>query len=246
MGSRYPSGRHSQVTLKLSTLTPFARGGNRVCYVHPEHPSRCIKIRRPDFTLEDLRRKKGFPKNLRPLSWFDDNLEEFNVMQDIARRFGDEAFTLLSHCYGFEDTDLGRGLSSELIRNGDGSIAHSLKQHVWLYGYTDELRAVIEKFCTTWMRLGIPSRDLLVHNLVVQCSESGKIQRLVAIDGLGSATFIPDSWLPRRARIAKAARKITNLHKRIEELIASCARKDPIGTLGVLIHSGKDTPPSKP
>jgi hypothetical protein len=232
------------VTLVLKTLTPFASGGNRVCYVHPEHPNRCIKIRRPDFTLEDLRRKKGFPKNLRPLSWFDDNLEEFHVMQDIERRFGDDAFAVLSRCYGFEDTDMGKGLTSELIRNGDGRISHSLKQHVWLHGYKDELKAAVTTFSEVWLRLGIPSRDLLVHNLVVQCNADGSIRRIVAIDGIGSPNLIPDNWLPKRARFAKVARKINNLHERINELLASRARNDPLGTLGILVHDGKSTPPT--
>ncbi|MEE4252626.1 MAG: hypothetical protein V2I50_01140, partial [Desulfuromusa sp.] len=60
--------------IQLQTIEPFARGGNRLCFVHPEDSRLCIKVRRPDFTLEDRRRKKGFPKNLRPLSSFDDNL----------------------------------------------------------------------------------------------------------------------------------------------------------------------------
>jgi len=159
------------MTLQLSSLTPFARGGNRLCFVHPTHADRVIKVRRPDFTLADLRRKKGFPKNLRPLSSFDDNREEFAVMQDIARRLGEPAFALVSHCYGFEDTDMGRGLVSELIRDGDGRIARTLKQHIWDHGYGAELQAAVQRFGEAWAQVGVPSRDLLVHNLVVQITD---------------------------------------------------------------------------
>ena len=59
------------MTLVLTDHNPFAQGGNRLCFVHPEDSLRCIKVRRPDFTLEDRRREKGFPKNLKPLSSFE-------------------------------------------------------------------------------------------------------------------------------------------------------------------------------
>lgn len=229
--------------LQLSTLTPFARGGNRLCFVHPAHADRVIKVRRPDFTLEDLRRKKGFPKNLRPLSSFDDNREEFAVMQDITTRLGEPAFALVSRCYGFEDTDMGRGLVSELIRDDDNRISRTLKQHIWDHGYDTELQAAVQRFGAAWAALGVPSRDLLVHNLVVQCKADGHIRRLVAIDGLGSASILPDRWLPRRIWLARAARKVANLHERIDTLLVARARNEFPGTHGLLIHDGR-TPSS--
>lgn len=227
------------MTLALSTLAPFARGGNRLCFVHPEHADRCIKVRRPDFTLEDLRRSKGFPKNLRPLSWFDDNREEFEVMQDITHRLGEPAFALVSRCHGFVDTDMGPGLASELIRDGDGRISRTLKQHIWDHGYTADLKTAVQRFGEAWARTGVPSRDLLVHNLVVQCDADGGILRLVAIDGLGSASAIPDRLLPRCLQRGRAARKVANLHERIDNLLAARARGEFPGTHGLLMHDGR-------
>jgi len=230
------------MTLHLKALSPFARGGNRLCFVHPEHPDRCIKVRRPDFTLADLRRTKGFPKNLRPLSWFDDNLEELKVMEDIAARLGEPAFALVSRCFGFEETDMGLGLTSELIRDGDGRIARTLKQHIWDNGYSNDLKTAVQRFGEAWAALGVPSRDLLVHNLVVQFESDGSIRRLVAIDGLGSASAIPDRWLPRSALLARSARKVANLHERIANLMAARARNEFPGTHGLLMHDGLDVP----
>lgn len=226
------------MSLTLSDLKPFARGGNRLCFVHPEQPDRCVKVRRPDFTLEDLRRKKGFPKNLRPLSSFDDNLEEARVMNDISHRIGEEAFEVISRCYGFEDTDMGKGLISELIRDGNGRISHTLKQTIWDHGYDDTLRQAVKCFGNRWIELGIPSRDLLVHNLLVQRDENGLIARLVAIDGLGSSSVIPESWLSKNMQRRRAARKVTNLHERIQSLLEARARNEFPGTHGLLMHDG--------
>lgn len=229
------------MTVTLSDQQPFAQGGNRLCFVHPEHPNRCIKVRRPDFTLEDLRRKKGFPKNLRPLSWFDDNLEEERVIRDIAERIGEEAFEVVSRCFGFEDSDMGRGLTSELIRDGDGRISHTLKQIIWDYGYNEELRAAVDVFGIRWTKLGIPSRDLLVHNLLVQRDENMRIKRLVIIDGLGSASAIPEQWLSRRMQSKRAARKIANLNERIQILLEARSSGEFPGFHGLLMHDGLPT-----
>jgi len=221
------------MTLTLSSREAFAQGGNRLCFVHPQHPGRCIKVRRPDFTLEDLRRKKGFPKTLLPLRHFDDNLEEYQVLSDLAERHGEAVFELVSRCYGFEETDLGLGLTLELIRDADGQISQTLKAQIWFEGYTPDCKAAVEHFCNRWQALQIPSRDLLLHNLLVQKDASGKVCRILAIDGLGSPNIIPFTWLPAPLRAAKVGRKLTNLQQRIEQLLAKKARGEDPGYHGM-------------
>lgn len=227
--------------LALSKEKPFAQGGNRLCFVHPRYQDRCVKVRRPDFTLEDCRRKKGFPKNLKPLSSFDDNLEEHEVMEDFKRNFPGQVFAHISRCFGFEDTDMGRGLCSELIRDSDGRISITLKQYIWEQGYPEILQAAVAKLCDHWLRFLIPSRDILVHNVVVQRRwEQGceAIERLVVIDGLGSADIIPSRWQPRWLRLRKARRKISNFHQRIEVMLAERGEESFPGYHGLLFHDG--------
>lgn len=227
------------MTLRLADLQPFARGGNRLCYVHPEDSGRCIKVRRPDFTLEDRRRKKGFPKNLRPLSSFDDNLEEFAVMAEFERHFDDTVFAHISRCYGFVDSDMGRGLCSELIRDADQQISISLKQFLWDEGYTPACRDAVEAMAAHWQAHLVPSRDLLVHNIVVQ-RDGDAITRLVVIDGLGSSGLLAGHRWPRALRRRRVASKIANLHSRIDELLACRERGEFPGTHGLLYHRGEE------
>ncbi len=228
------------MTLQLKTLKPFAQGGNRLCFIHPLDASRVIKVRRPEFTLADLRKKKGFPRNLRPLSWLDDNKEEFRVMEQIKRRHGEPAFEVLSHCYGFEDTDMGPGLTSELIRNTDGLISYSMMEFIWRNGYTTALTEAVKNFSKRWELLLIPSRELLLHNILVQCDHQNSIRRLVVIDGLGSSGVIPFYWLPHSVRRYKTLKKITNLQQRINEFLAVCASGTLPNTFWQLKHDGKD------
>ncbi|WP_336368408.1 YrbL family protein [Marinobacter sp. C2H3] len=233
------------MTLTLSDQAPFAQGGNRLCFVHPEDPGRCVKVRRPDFSLADRRRKKGFPKNLKPLSSFDDNLEEARVMASLEHRYGDRAFRHISRCFGFVDTDMGRGLVSELIRDSDGAIAQTLKKVLWDEGFTDECRSAVETLSTFWEREAIPSRDLLLHNIVVQRADGGGIQRLVVIDGLGSAGLVPAHWLPIAAQRRKAARKTSNLLQRIDTLIGQRGQETFPGYHGLLLHDDRPEHPNQ-
>lgn len=219
--------------LQLSTREPFAKGGNRLCFVHPDHDDRCIKVRRPDFTLADLRRKKGGIKRLLPLSFFDDNREEFEVISDLERRHGQSVFEVVSRCYGFEPTDMGEGLVLELVRDASGEISQTLKAHIWWKGFTEDCRAAVQAFAKRWQELGIPSRDLLLHNILVQKGPDGRIERLVVIDGLGSPNIIPFYALPVNARQAKVQRKLDNMHQRIRQTLDKKARGEKPGSHGM-------------
>ncbi|MEH6578321.1 MAG: YrbL family protein [Amphritea sp.] len=208
----------------ISTVTlgaveqAFSQGGNRLCFVDPGDNRRCIKVPRHDRTPEIKRAKKRGLAKLKPLTSFDDNHEEFLVFQRIARLVGDEAFELLPRCYGYFETEYGPGLCSELIRDDDGQISMSLKQYLWLYGYTDELKLVVEQFRQRWQVLAIPSRNLLLHNIVVQMV-SEKISRLVVIDGLGWPDLIPFAYYCKSMARRKAARKASRLNGAIEKLL---------------------------
>ncbi len=218
----------------LSEENPFAQGGNRLCFVHPDDASRCIKVRRPDFTLADCRRKKKFPKNLRPLTSFDDNLEEFNVLKKLSTIKGDSIFVHIYKCFGFIDTDMGKGLVTELIKDADGRISRSLKHYIWEEGYTDNCRDALVQLESFWLNKLIPSRDLLTHNIVVQMGENNQIIRLVVIDGLGSPHLIPFQWFPVSYQKRYVSKKIKRLHCRIDEFIDNCNSGKKPSSLGIL------------
>jgi len=233
------------MTVILSAQEPFAQGGNRLCFVHPEDDQRCIKVRRPDFTLEDLRRSKGFPKNLRPLSSFDDNLEEYRVINDICQQVGPETFRHIYKCYGFVETDLGLGLECELIRDASGLISLSLKQYIWEHGYTDSCRKAVDVLADFWTSHQIPSRKLLTHNIMVQQASNGEIRRLVVIDGLGSPNLLPWGWLPASLRSKRVRERIQHLQQKIEEAVEKRESGVTPSQVGFLNHRGdRDTPES--
>ena len=196
----------------------FARGGNRLCFVDPRNPDRCIKVPRKDKTPLLKRASKGLFAKLKPLSAFDDNHEEYQVFQRIEKHIGQQAFTLLPHCYGYVETEYGPGLCLELIRDDDGRVSISLKQYIWQNGYTDEMKAVIRRFEKRWAELGVPSRNLLHHNIVVQ-QRKNQVERLVVIDGLGWPDFIPLAYYFRPLARRKAKRKVKRLSTALYRLL---------------------------
>ena len=204
--------------IALKAMTPFAQGGNRLCFVDPSDSNCCIKLLRADRTSQIKRKEKSGLSKLRPLSYFDDNLQELKVFKHIDKSIGELAYQLIPRCYGFVATDLGLGLKSELIRDDDGLISMSLKQYLWQNDYNDEATRAVKIFLSQWQNLAIPSRNLLLHNIVVQQKE-GHIARLVVIDGLGWPNFLALSHYFPTITKSKAKRKSLRLHIAIEQLL---------------------------
>lgn len=214
----------------------FARGGNRLIFVHPEHPDRCIKVQRADRSPARKRAERRFPRNLRPLSHFDDNHQELRVYQHLLQQIGTDCHQFAPHLYGSVSTSLGPGLCSELIRDDDDSISLPLKQYLWQHGETEALRAVLTRFCEGWRQLGMPSRALLLHNIVVQC-RAGRPWRLVVIDGLGwPQPFTLARWCLPLAR-RKADKRLQGLQLAIRGLLEKKRRNQPFGIHGWLEES---------
>lgn len=210
----------------------FSSGGNRLCFVDPNDELCCIKIARPERSPEKKRAAKSFPGNLRPLSYFDENMSDEKVYQRISSTIGDEAYTLIARCNGFVETNLGRGLSYEMIRDSDGAISMTLLRYVWQHGVTDDLQVALDLFMFEWARLGMPSRNILLHNIVVQRVES-KVSRLIVIDGLGWPDLIPLGYYCKYIARKKAKRKVARLPSIIQKLLGDKAAGRTLLKFGV-------------
>ncbi len=196
----------------------FSSGGNRLCFVDSSNQARCIKLALEHRSAEIKRAEKSFPNNLRSLAYFDENISDEKVYQRISSTIGDEAYTLIARCNGFVETNLGRGLSYEMIRDSDGDISMTLLHYVWQYGATDDLQVALDHFMFEWARLGMPSRNILLHNIVVQRTEL-RVSRLIVIDGLGWPDLIPLGYFCKYIARKKAKRKVARLPSVIQKLL---------------------------
>lgn len=158
-------------------------------------------------------------------------------MGELQRHYSETIFQHISRCYGFVETDMGMGLVSELIRNTDHRISQTLKKYIWEFGVTDSLKAAIQPLLEVWKRELVPSRDLLLHNIVVQ-QDNENIIRLVVIDGLGSTGLMPLRYFPKSWQFHKIERKIANFYERIELLLSQRGGDVLPGYHGELLHDG--------
>ena len=189
----------------------FAQGGRRICFIHPDDPSRCIKVLSCAGDPTQRRKKSVWYKRLRPLSSFNDNLRELESFQALEKQ-GDGVWNHFPRCYGIQPTSRGDGIVTDLIRDEKGSVSKTVRQYVATHGKTAELRRALGVFFGLLLVQRVVTRDILDHNLVVQAGEEGL--RIVMIDGFGSSEAIPVTcWFSGVARL-KVFRKISRCRER--------------------------------
>ncbi|HSH96549.1 MAG TPA: YrbL family protein [Roseimicrobium sp.] len=221
--------------ITLTSSQPFARGGKRDCFVHPLHADRCVKVPRLDSIPSDLKRRASWFRSVRKgVDAFDENVSDWTVLHSL-KNAGDKAiWSHIPEFFGWEETDRGRGLVIELLRDEDGLISRTLLDWLWEHGYDERTQAAVTELAAYWEARVIPSRSLGLHNIVAQVMPGGKL-RLVVIDGLGSTEFIPFSKWSRAYALRRSRSKIAGLRVDIDDLIARKKRNQGPGSRGFLL-----------
>tara|TARA_B100001057_G_scaffold411320_1_gene426910 strand:+ start:11304 stop:11942 length:639 start_codon:yes stop_codon:yes gene_type:complete len=174
--------------IDLKDKEPFAKGGNRICYINPLNKNRCLKIVHPGL-LENIKKDKPWFKKLRSNQSFDDNLrEEAAYSQKALSNKNDEIWKHLAKWYGMVETNIGLASDTELILN-NGEIAETLEEYLFREGLTSEIQESINIFHTWLRKYLVLTKNLIPHNLVLQKNNNEITIKI--IDGLGSHSFIP-------------------------------------------------------
>ena len=209
--------------LMLGDIEPFAIGGTRRCYVHPDDDTRCVKVLRPDRTPRARRAVATGWRRLKPLRDFDDQDKECKAYRHLKRR-GLLDWTHVPPYYGTVETDQGLGIVTALYRDYDGGFPKNLEELLPL-GMTDAIEAAIGEFKIWLRRQRFLTRDLLPHNIIA-VADSPERYRLVIVDGIGSSEFIPLShWFKFFARL-KIERKIRKFDYRTRILLPGASDAD--------------------
>lgn len=214
-----PLSRNSRQikTLNLGQESPFAVGGTRLCFVHPDDSNKCVKVLRPDRTPQARRKLTTGIKKLRTAKHWDDQLKELSAYRHLLALDKPALWHHIPEFFGSVETDLGLGIVTRIFRNFDGNFPRNLEQEV-PNGIDGVLRAGIEEF-KKWLRQElVVTRDILPHNIIV-VRDSSELCRLMIVDGLGNSEWIPVStWFRSFAR-RKIERKITKFEHRVDNLL---------------------------
>ncbi|MDP5208487.1 YrbL family protein [Microbulbifer sp. 2205BS26-8] len=175
--------------IDLSHSRPFASGGNRLCYRHPQDSRLCVKVMRPGRAAELLGRAPWY-KRWRGEVRFDDNLrEQQGYAQRAIQRNPEGLWQHLPRWYGIQETSLGPAAVTDMILDANGAPAPTLRQYLNKQGFDQEVREALQRFALWLLKYGILTKNLIAHNLVL-CRQKGQLQVYV-IDGLGCASLLP-------------------------------------------------------
>ncbi|WP_444924020.1 YrbL family protein [Microbulbifer sp. DLAB2-AF] len=195
--------------IDLNNREPFASGGNRFCYQHPQEPHLCVKVMRPGRTQILLDRAPWYKRG-RGLDSFDDNLrEQEGYSQSALQRDRAGLWQHLPRWYGIQQTSLGPAAVTDMILDENGTPAPTLRQYLNKHGLDEEVRIALQEFASWLLEYGVLTKNLIAHNLVLR-RENGRLQ-IYLIDGLGCASFLP---LPKFSSFF--ARRY--IHRRIQRM----------------------------
>jgi hypothetical protein len=151
--------------VRLKEKNVIALSATRKCYLHPDDPGKVIKI---------LREKPSLGKR-------DANWKEWRHYQFLKKRHAHLDF--ISTYHGFVETNLGRGLMSDCIRDYDGRVSVRLEK-VLSGQVVYDIKAVhdaLSRLCRKIIANNIQLFDLNQFNILIQLLADGSCKP-VSID----------------------------------------------------------------
>jgi len=200
MNSETESNSQQESPVVLSDANPVAVGGHRLCYLHPDHDGRCIKV------MKKTSVRTG-PD--------DENELEHKAYLALEKTADDIVWQHIPRCYGMVETDLGRGIVIDYLCEPDGSPALTVKARI-AKGIDRSFQDALDEF-KKFLTLGkVRLGDMHIENLLVcNIANTGR-ERFYIADGLSNRHLI---WHPifRFLHPHKIRRKIKRLEYRIFE-----------------------------
>jgi len=158
--------------IELDPRALIGKGLHRECFVHPEDPTRCIKIVVSGSGNEN-RREQAYYAELtrRGISW-----------------------EMLPRFYGLVPTNLGEGAVFDAVRDYDDRISFTLGHYLASPQLTElhgpAIRAALDQLKAYLLENRVITMTLKAKNILFQLldAERGK---LVIVDNIGNSDFIP-------------------------------------------------------
>ena len=199
--------------INLEEVKPFAEGGNRVCYIHPNNKSMCLKISKPE-VVKEMRSNAPWYKKLRSERSFDDNYREERAYQQRAiKENPQKIWRHLAKWYEFVETSKGLASCTELITNND-KVALNLEEYLFSKGRTSEIDKALKEFEIFLKETKLLTKNIIPHNLAVKENDSELTLKI--IDGLGCMSFIPLPEISNTFADRYIKRRIELMYSRIE------------------------------
>lgn len=197
----FPPGFAPQLSAaepELVLTDKIGEGGKRECWRHPDNPSLCIKVAKA--------KPKAHMQSVLE-SHYAEHLYKCGV---ISPR--------LPRVHGWKKTNRGWGLVTDLIHDGSGLPALTLRQALEQHRISmDEARELLDEALTWLVKHGVVWVDASVDNVVLIRASHSRPQ-LAFIDGLGGKRFNAEyrvrcalRWIEKFTARQKAAKHRSKL-----------------------------------
>lgn len=154
----YECRQFDAATITLGDRFLIGMGNRRRVFVHPDHPNLCIKIARTSHIRSQLD-KRSYLHSLMPTHWRDDNwLEARAYQQPLLAVLTPEVQRHIPTLYGWQNTNLGKGLVFDFYTDKTGLPAKNLSDLILENGVTAEIRRAVNELKefilnqSPWMR----------------------------------------------------------------------------------------------
>jgi len=214
--------------IKLKDRQEVASGQDRVVYIHPENPAKCIKIPRVVPEKGEYRVSNFWEWLFLASRCFDRRYLNYNFVDQqyyrhLSRRNDPAVYRHIPRCYGSVETDLGTGLVFDYIRNEGGGICQSLKEYTDAIDRTGDrqLKDALEDFMKWQLQQAVLLREMAYINTLVQKRLDGSI-KIYHIDAVGCVDLVPlaiyAKWFARIRIKSKIFRLRQRLRQRIKDI----------------------------
>lgn len=195
----------SDTLIQLSSKDEISRGRSRIIYLHPHDDSKIIKINRNDGLHIDY------------------NAEEYEAYNALSPK----ARALFVKCYGYADTNFGKGLMFERIKhyNSDQTRIYTIQQLMEQKSplINDELAAKVKDFLDVLTGEKIITHAMQLGNMLVQILPNNQVRVLGAdCKIINNKEFIPVSSIFPFLMKLKLRRRAKRC---LEPLLAALAHK---------------------
>ncbi|WP_345975127.1 YrbL family protein [Sulfurimonas sp. HSL3-7] len=164
-------------TLRLNESLLLGKGNERLCYVHPDDPSKIIKVPYKQLNARDQNR-----------------LEELYAAY--LERKG-VSFEHITRCYGSVDVEGKKGLVFDRVINSDGSVSRTFSDIIRQQVITPEqAKVLLDDLQAYLVENNILFVDVSLDNIMCRHEEDGSY-RLIIVDGLGARRPGFKFWLYR-------------------------------------------------
>jgi hypothetical protein len=176
--------------ITLNQKQPFAAGGHYLVFEHPENTRFVLKVVKPEYNYENLKRF-SLRKNL--FRRYKHYVDCVRVVTGMVAAYlkNNSRPDFLQDFYGFIETDLGIAIIARAERDNEGAFAPTLRNLLQDGNFDETAQRELEDFFEKLLQSDIVLGNISIDNLVYSWDAAKQKSKFVVIDGLGEKNVIP-------------------------------------------------------